>query len=167
MLDAKNITSIMLNVIFVASFLGVFFFTYAAKVEEEVVQEQVDYLVKDMTSNLQLLPDDALEAIRIQVKNIQKPDMSELDNKVKENNKKVFEQAMTLIGITLAVGLYIAYRVSNKYNFSLKDLIKENSIILFFIGTTELFFLNVFGRHYLSIDPNMVKLGVLNKLTNL
>ena len=40
MFDHKEIAIIIINIIFVASFIGVFFFTYASKVEEQVVKDK-------------------------------------------------------------------------------------------------------------------------------
>jgi hypothetical protein len=167
MLKPKDITSIIINVLFVASFLSIFFFTYAVKIEEEIVIDQVDYLVKDFTSGLKLLPDETLIPIRNRIKSFEKPNMDVLDKKVEDSNKAIFKQAIMIVSITLAVGLIGAFIASRKWNFSMFDLIKENLIILLFVGLTEFIFLNVFGKNFISADPNSVKLALLNKLTSL
>lgn len=166
MLKPKDITSIIINVLFVASFLSIFFFTYAVKVEEEVVIDQVDYLVKDFTSSLKLLPNEVLMPIRERVKSFEKPNMDDLDKKVEESNEVIFKQAIMIVSITLGVGLIAAYIASRKWNFSMFDLVKENLLVLLFVGLTEFTFLNVFGRNFISADPNSIKLALLNKLTS-
>jgi hypothetical protein len=167
MLKPKDITSIIINVLFVASFLSIFFFSYVVKIEEEIVIDQVDYLVKDLTSGLKLLPDEALIPIKNRIKSIQKPNMDDLDKKVDDANKAIYKQAIMIVSITLGVGLICAFIASKKWNFSMIDLIKENLIILLFIGLTEFIFLNVFGKNFISADPNSVKLALLNKLTSI
>ena len=53
MFTSEEIASIMMSVLFVGTFLGVFFFTYASKVENQVVIDQVNYIVSDLTQQLQ------------------------------------------------------------------------------------------------------------------
>lgn len=166
MINSEEIADIAINVLFVATFLGVFFFTVAAGIEGEVVKDQVKYLVNDFTSNLDMLPDQYLNILRNKLIQSEQPNLTEIDQKVQESNNDVFSTAMMLLTITLVIGLICVHIASRYYGFDMWHLLKRNLLILVFIGLTEYTFLMIFGRNYISADPNFVKLTLLNKLTS-
>jgi len=167
MLNPRDISSIIINVIFVASFLTVFFFTYVAKVEETVVIGQIEYLVKRFTGDMKLLPDNILANLKSVVANMKKPNTDKADAEVEEINKKIMKKALTYVACDLAVGLFGVHWASKKWGFDFMNIIKENLIILGFVGLTEYSFLTFFGAKFMSADPNKIKLAVVNKLSSI
>lgn len=165
MFGPKEIADIVISVLFVATFLTVFFFTFAVKIEGEIVKEQVDYIVKDLTDDLDLLPPDVTNFLRQQVKSGKRPDMKSADDAVQKSNDEIFWSTIKIVSAALGVGLVGVYVASRYWEFSMLDSLKRNLVILTFIGLTEYVFLMVFGRKYISADPNYVKLVALNKLT--
>lgn len=165
MFSPSEITDILINVLFVATFLTVFFFTFVVKIEGDIVKDQVDYLVEDLSENIKLLPAEATTLLRHQLKTSQRPDMTKADEAVQKSNDEIFWSTIKIVGIALGVGLTGAFAASRYWNFSIMDSLKRNLIILAFIALTEYIFLMTYGRNYRSADPNHVKLVLLNKLT--
>ncbi len=162
---SKEICSIIMNVLFVASFLCIFFFTYASKIEGDVIQEQVGNLVKDLSEDIQYLPSELINGLSDEVAIMKKPNLDDDDAKVEANNSAIMKKTFTLIGTIVAIGMICIYLASRYWNFSFLEIFIKNIIILVFIGLTEFTFLMCFGRNYMLGDPNVVKLAVLNKLS--
>jgi ABC-type siderophore export system fused ATPase/permease subunit len=157
MLDSKAIANIILHVIFISSFIGIFFFTYAAKVEEQVLKDQVDYLVNDMGSMIKFLPENTRNLAKAYIGTLKTPDMSAQDAQVEESNKKLLKKAITVIAISLLVGLGVVFWMYIKYGFDIKELLINNLIVLVFVAITEFVFLTYVGAKYITADPNFVK----------
>jgi hypothetical protein len=166
-LSVKDASSIFMMVIFVASFLALFFFVYATKVEEQVVEHQVDFIVNDLISPTRMLSKEQSKYLRAAIQLIDPPDMSKEDNEVVEHNKKVFTDAIKIIIIFVVVGIAIIYFLAKKYNFSFKEILKNNLIVLCFVGITEYIFLTYIGSAFYSANPYYVKKLIVDKLSSL
>lgn len=164
MLDVKDASNTIMTVILVATFLTIFYFTYVSHVEESIAKEQIELLVDDFTSDLQLLPAQDRELLKQNLKNVKRQNMSSQDQEMEEHNKKVVSDALTALVILNVIGIGIAYYLSYKYEFSFWEILKHNLIVLIFIALTEFIFLNVFVRNYISVEVNKVKLQVLDRL---
>jgi hypothetical protein len=164
MFSKKEIANIILHVVFISTFIAIFFFTYAAKVEEEIVKLQVQYLVDDLTTNAFLLPDHIKKSIKIKLDNITLPDLQSADNAVKEQNKKLMDHAIKIMLVFSVFGLLSAYYMSSVYDFSFIELLKENALAIVFVALTEYLFLNYVVKNYISADPHYVKRTFLNEL---
>ena len=162
----KDITSVLMNATFVGAFLTIFFFTYASKVESQIVTKQIKFLADDFAANINLLPSDTKEAIRTKLQNIQLPNFEATDNQIDSVNGKIIKQTLLVVGITLAVVLLTVYILSTQrfFNFSFWEILCKNLIILLFIGLTEFTFLNLVAKNFISIDPNYVKYYALEQL---
>lgn len=156
MFKPEEIANIILHVVFISSFLGIFFFTYASKVEESIAKAQISFLVSQMGTNLNLLPNVTKAEIKKSLDGVNL-NMQEQDDAVEESNKKLLKLAFTVIGVTLLVGLAVVFLMSRKYGFSFMHLLKENLYILVFIALTEYCFLTFLAQKFISIDPNYVK----------
>ena len=86
-MNPYQISNIILNVTLIATFIGVFFFTYGKTIEENVVKNQselvADYLAKDLSTFI-----DKETAQKI-TSTLLPPDMSKQDQDVEENNKQL------------------------------------------------------------------------------
>lgn len=165
MFTPKEICGIIMLVVLIATFLTIFFFTYASTVEGEIVEDQVDYIVNDFTKDLKLLPPNVLAILKSGMKMVNKPDLTTQDKEVEEHNNKIITTTIKYVAILFIATVVIIYYASNKYNFTVGDLIKQNLIILVFIALTEFCFLNLFARQFISANPNLVKKIILNNLT--
>lgn len=165
---SKEITNIILNVIFIATFIAIFFFTYGTFVEKSVIKEQVNYAITDLVGNAQFfLTEYQLEMLKQYIGTIQIPDMSQADKQAKQHNKKLIIEASIIMGILLIVGIIISVILSIVYKFSFGKLLILNLVILIFIALTEFMFLTFLGKRYKSLDPNFIKVTILETIQNL
>ena len=164
MLNSKDIADIVISVLFVSTFICVFYFTYVVKVTENVINDQMDYIVKDLSEDLSFVPDSVMNQVKQYVKNIKVTGMEQVDKDVEESNKKIFWNVIKIIGISFIIGFVAIYISSLYFKFSMADTIKKDLIILIFVGLTEFVFLQIFGKHYISADPNFVKYTIIDRL---
>jgi len=167
MFSKKEIANIILHVILIATLITVFFFTYATNVEEQIVKNWVDYIVEDLVNDRKILPNDAINALKLGVDSIELPDMASVDSEVTEKNKKLLDKVTILIVSVLIAGLSFVYFMSKKYNFDFVSLLKHNAIVLVFVGLTEFCFLTYLAKNFRSGDPNHVKKTLLVALKNI
>lgn len=161
--------TIIINVIFISIFIGIFFFTYGAYIEKRVVKNQMKLISSDLIGYVNLLGNTTKEIVKSNINNINLPDMTKEDEDVKKNNINIIKLAIkaNIIFIILILGLvYYTYSLSNK-EFLIKEIVIKNLIILFFVGLTEFTFLTWCGSRFISIDPNQIKLAILKNLKNL
>lgn len=153
-----------MSVIFIATFLSIFYFTYVAKVENQIVEDQVNYLIDDLTRYSFLIDSENKKFISKSLDKI-KINMNDADAQVEQANDKIKKKALYAIGALNVVGLGIIYHLSKKHNFNFMHLVKDNLIILVFVALLEFTFLNLFAKKYISIDVNEIKLHILEKLS--
>lgn len=159
----SEIATIILQVVLIATFIGVFFFTYASKIEKEIVEDQMDYIVKDIVNNIKIfIPENKRKDVSDFIKNMTIPDMKREDKLVDDMNKGLLNKAVIVLSILVIVGVIAVYIMSIKYNFTLMPIIKESLIVLAFVGLTEFVFLRYIGKNYRSGDPNIVKYELIN-----
>jgi hypothetical protein len=166
-MDSKFISNIVMSVAFIATFIGIFFFTYVKNIEQKIVKEQTANIVKDIVGDYTvLLPENSLALISMGVSNMETPDMSVADREAKENNKKLLILAgkVILAGNLIAIG--IIYYLYKKQAFNIKDMIKHNLIILAFVGIIEFVFITYIARYYISADPNYIKYYVVKSVND-
>ena len=167
MFSKKDIGNIILHVILIATLITIFFFTYATTVEEEIVKDQVDFIIEDLTEGTKLFPTEMTGLLKASVDGIELPDMKSVDEEVEKKNKKLMNHVLILVGSILISGLSLVYFMAQKYDFSFLSLLKHNAIVLVFVGLTEFFFLRYLAKNFRSGDPNHVKKTVLVTLKNM
>jgi len=163
---SELISKVLINVLFISVFISFFFFTYGAYIEKKVVNEQMNYLSQNFMETVKLLGKNVNQTVIDNINNLVIPDLSKEDNKAAQNNKKVMNQVIKvniIFILFILVVVYFIYKNSDK-SYNLKHIIKENFIILVFIGFVEYSFLTFFGAEYISIDPNQAKLSILESL---
>ena len=163
------ITNILLHVALMAVFLTVFFFTFAQNIEKEIVEEQINFVIKDFVGNT-LKPLD--KSVKEQIKNkidsaFDGIDMTKQDSDVKKNNKEVFDKAMIFVGILFGIIVLFVIIMGFIYKWShhyIKYLITASASSLIFVAITETLFLLLIAKNYLSADPNKIKLKIIETL---
>ena len=158
------IANVLLNVVLISSFIVVFFFTYGAKVEGEIVKKQCTEIVNDLMADIvPFLPNDVKTNI---ASSLSAPEMADLDAKVAADNKALMLKTIKLIVIAFIIGLAIVVAMSVYFKFSIKDLLIHNAVMLVFVGMTEFVFLTFFAKNYTTIDSNYIKYKVLTTIKN-
>jgi hypothetical protein len=164
----KFIINFLVATCFATSFIAFFFFTYAKNVERQIVVDNVNYLIDDLTSNLiSFTNDDTKEVLISQINSINLGDMSEEDKKVEESNKKLLTQSFKLFGTLLIINLTLAYIIARFYEINFEQILISNIMLLFAIALTEYFFLDYIIIHYISVDPNRIKGAIFDSIFDL
>lgn len=164
----KEMSNIVLHVICVSTFIAIFFFTYTANFEEQLVKTQVKLILHNLLGESKFLSDDIRGQIRNILNDINPPDLSEEDSAMKKNNEEVLNYAINVISILSIVGIFISYFLfqsdTNPDKGTYFDLLKENTVLLTAIAITEYLFLNLVSKNYVYGDANFVKKQVLISL---
>lgn len=161
----RAISNIIIEVVFVATFLTIFFFTYVTTVENDIIKDQVNYIVESMLEDTKnFIPPEYLITLKNNLNTMKKPDLTEADNEVRASNNKIKKFCYKGIGIGIVVLMGLTGLASYTLNFSYSHILFENFILLIFIALTEFVFLNVFARNFISADTNKIKLEIINKM---
>jgi hypothetical protein len=165
-----NGLTVFIQVIFVFSFLVLFYFLYVIDVEKKDFQEQIDLLVDSLMTDLK---SQSNNIISVNSKEMSKEDLElliygiidTLEEKITMNTKNMIQNVNNnnssiknnmfkiLIGImVVCVILLIFFQCYPVYT-----ILKESIITVFFIGLVELVFLTFISGKYISADPNKIK----------
>lgn len=164
----ENVAKIILSVVVISAFIGIFFFTYEAKVEEIIVKQQSAEIIKDFTSEIRtLLPRPILKDVYASIEpTLVTPDLSDLDEEVRESNKALIKKATRIIVIFTVVGLLLVALICLIFHINPKDMIIHTLITLFFVAVAEYIFVSYIVQNYTTIDSNFVRHKILNILAN-
>jgi uncharacterized membrane protein len=140
-------------------FIGFFFFTYASRVEKNVVETRTKSIIRDLMKDVRALtPEGILKGVSPLVnKTLQPPDMTRVDEKVTENNKELLKKAALTLAILFVIGMVLTVVISRYTHIPLKPLFITNFISLLFVAITEFSFLTFFAQNYITVDANYVK----------
>ena len=165
----KLFITVIINVLLISLFIGLFFFTYGAYIEKKVVKSQMNFLATDISSLIKLFGKSVNDIFKKHIQNVNVPDLSAEDNKAASANKKTLLKAViaNIICTILVIIAVIFTYMKSKKDFSMRTLLIQNFILLIFIGFTEFSFLTFFGAKYVSINPNSIKHNVVDNIDNL
>jgi len=171
----KNTFDIIFQVTLIAIFLTVFFFTYVSNVEKEEFKKQLDLIVDDLLSdqdirsiipqnlsqtqkdNLAIVISGSLEAAKTKSTINEQNAINDVINnnsKVKSATYKKIFYVLIIIIILCIIVLLLGYCLPLIYQ------IKEATIVVFFVALTELMFLEIIAKNYISANPNKIKAEV-------
>ena len=161
------IPNTLISVVLISAFIGIFFFTYAARVENEIVRSRSEAIINDLSDTfIKITPEEQREEVsRIVGPYLVPPNLQKEDEAVEEGNKELRKKAFVFIITFVIVGFCIFFLLAHVFKFSAKRLIYKNLIVLAFVAMTEFCFLTFFARHYITIDSNFIKYKVLETLT--
>jgi len=167
-MQSEEISYIILSFILLATFISIFFFTYVASVEGQMIKNQIDDTMKSFLSGTKLL---LPENIRAKIKTIldeklKIPDMSQQDQDSADKNKKLINQSMLIFGILLAVGVTAIGIIWYFYRYSFMRVLKYSFLILCVIALTEFIFVTFVIKNYRLIDQNYLNYLVIDTLDN-
>lgn len=164
-LTAQKISDITMSVIFMTSFLTIFYFAYVVKIENDIVKEQIDFLTKNFVSEISIF-DNVTDKLKDGFDSLKPPNLSKQNKEVADSNKKIYDNVIKYVAIVNVLGLASIYYLSKKYNFNMFNMVKHNIIVLCFIALTEYSFLNFYVKKFISVDTNHIKYNILNKIFN-
>lgn len=156
--------NVIISVLFISLFIGIFFFTYAAQVEGTIVKNQMKFLSEDVGIYINLLGENVNKKVKDKILALPNVNLDEEDNKVKESNSEVMKKAIIANSVFTIVSIIIIYFLNKKVNLNIKDVVIKNLIILIFIGLTEYVFLTYFATDFISINPNLVKYSIVENI---
>jgi len=163
---------IFMQIFFVVAFLSLFFFLYVVNIEKEIFDEQINIVVNSLYTDMiadipAFVPSEGVHDIKDQmykyIKGITFPPHNYSD--IREQNAQVIDTTQSIV-ITLAV-LVVAITVSLvmlKFCTAVFHQFVENMMVLVAIALTEFSFLNLVTRNYIAVNPNRVKLYILQQI---
>ena len=160
----QGISNILIGLVLFTVFVSVFYFTYAAAVEGQVVTKQVNILVDSLVGDI--------GSFGVTIPPLVAPDMSAEDLQVKQNNDALLAQATTTVGIfvgvvaLVVVGLWAFQKYYIGGEFDVLSIGLSNLVLIVFVGLTEYFYLTFISGNYQSMNPNAVKANILKNIVN-
>lgn len=161
---------VFIQVVFVFSFLVLFYFYYVIGVEKKDFQEQIDLIVDDLMKDIKVQIDTIVES---DINKIPRDDFNTLlfgmidvlEEKINasskdavktinENNNKLKNKVVFALSIVMCVCILVMI-IFNCY--PIFTILKESIITVFFIAMVELVFLTYISGKYISADPNKIK----------
>lgn len=161
---------VFIQVVFVFSFLVLFYFYYVVGIEKKDFQEQIDLIVDDLMKDIKDQIDSIIES------DINKIPREEFDTllfgmidmieekintsskdvvkTINENNNALKNKVVIILSIVMCVTILIML-IFNCYPIFI--ILKESIITIFFIAMVELVFLTYISGKYISADPNKIK----------
>jgi len=164
---AKNTANIICATAMISVFIGIFFFTYASKIEKNIVVKRSTEIVNSITSNMKtIIPENQKQIIKSDIiPYLVIPDsLKQADQDVENANNALQKSAIQYIFIFAAACLIIVFCMSFTFKFSFFEIIEENIIVLVFVAITEYIFLTFFAQNYITIDSNFVKSKMIDTL---
>ena len=168
----KDGFALAFQVVFIFAFLTLFFFLYVVKVEKAEFEGQMNFIVDELMS----------KDIEGQLSKLHPAGISDLDlatiingaidvvefraglgaegsvKDVLEQNNTVRGQALRTMSIVVGTMVVVSgLTVVVGYCIPLRHQVIEALWIIVFVGLTELVFLQVIAKNYISADPNKVK----------
>lgn len=168
----EEIILITLQVTLVAGFLVVFFFSYASTVENEIVTKQVNYIVDSFTGSAKSLMDpQTLDDIKSSIDALNPPDLSDEDQEVEEQNLLLENKSVQIVMALVITGIlvYLFFLIYSMKKGNVREAMKMLlviAMILTAVAITEVTFLNLIAKNYLSADPNYFRGRILSVLNN-
>jgi len=156
------IVNFLLSISFAASFIGIFFFTYGKIVEKQIVIDNVNYTINDLSDFILSLSSSTIKTkLSAQINQVVLPEMNIADNIVENENNILLKQSAKYLGTLLVVSLVISYYICKTYDIDFNELLIQNLILLCGIGLVEFLFLTFVISKYVAANPNLIIKKVL------
>lgn len=175
--------SLAFQVVFVFAFLTIFFFVYVIKVEKEEFESQMSFVVDEILTNdiekelftknplgksvskveLVALLSGIIDGVEFQAAQDAKSGVKD----VNKRNEGVRVTAFTSLGIVVASLIVISVvMLVIGYCLPIRHQTIEALWVVLFVALTELAFLQIVAKNYISADPNKVKRALGKAVTD-
>ena len=169
----REVFDILFQVIFIFTFLTVFFFVYVTKIEKEETASQMDFLVDDIlppsqvnslipqglskndAMKAQILVSGAIDTAEEQTRVNMKSDIKNINDKNDQIRGKAFKYLTIALGGLIIIVLI--FLLVGHCKPGLIDHVRDALWVVLFVALTELTFLQVIAKNYISADPGKVK----------
>ena len=165
-----NGLTVTIQVVFVFSFLVLFYFMYVVNIEKTDFQEQIDLIVDNLMSDIKGQLDSIVES---DMNKIPKDDFKlilfgtidtieekinmsakEAVKAINDSNNSLKNKVFNVLMIIMVICVLFMILLSCYPVFT---ILKESIITIFFIAMVELIFLTYISGKYISADPNKIK----------
>lgn len=165
-MKSQEIGYIILSFILTATFISIFFFTYVANVEGDIIKTQISKVIDDFVSStgLILTPEQKTQVGKIIVENLSVPDMSKQDSDVQNTNNDLIKKSMIIFGALIGIGIFVIAILWYFYRFDILEILKYSLIMLGVIAMTELLFVTLVTKNYRLIDENYLSYLIITTL---
>jgi hypothetical protein len=162
---AKNVSSVVLQVTLIIIFISIFFLSYTTVIEKDIVVAESDGLIDEMFGDLKLvLSPWQVDLLRESVTSLKSPDMTEADALTAASNKILTDNTIFIMLLVGVVGFAITGYISYRYKVDMSELSKEAIFGLIAVCIVEYVFLTFLVKNYRSLDPNTIKLHIVEIL---
>lgn len=164
---AKNVSSVVLQVTLIIIFISIFFTTYTTVMEKEIVIHETDILVNEFFGDLKMALNPAqMTLFRSSLSDLQPPDMSQADAITEANNSVLIKNTIIVMVAVGIVGFLITGYIVVRYKVDVTEISKEAIFGLLAVCIVEYLFLRFLAKNYVSLDPNSIKLHIVEILQN-
>jgi len=176
MITTFKIANIITHIALIAVLIIVIFFTVGIKVEHQVVDREISYLIKKILDPIsRVYPDVVKHKNEYVAQMVIPPDSPEVIKEIDDHNKELKIQTLKylvgLILVALIAVLVIAWkftRVSEGKVLSYKEflfkLVKYNIATLVFVAAVYIGFTYFIGHNFIYIDYHRINSTVIQKL---
>jgi hypothetical protein len=159
--------NVIISVLFIYLFIDIFLFRYGPHIGRVIVENQIKFLSEDIGGYINLLGNNINKKVKQKLLDLPEVNLDEEDNRIKEINSQVIKKAKSVNSLFIVFTIAIVYYLNKTAQLNISDVLIKNLIILFFIGLTIYIFLTYFAADYISINPNLVKYTIVEKLKKL
>ena len=167
--DINFLLGILIQVLGIFIFLCIFFFTYASRIERDIVENQIDFILKDTLGiHTNLLPESVKVFLNNNLNQTTPIDtVNESNDAIKEKTKRILFIFTSVVAAIVGICIVLA-RQGKPYfkDLKLKRIIIEIIIIIIAIGLTEFGFLTFLAQDFISVDPNELKAHFFENIKN-
>ncbi len=162
-MSPESVSGIILSVLTASAAILAVFVVVGSPVEKSIVQQQTAAVIRDLLVDASLLGD-AEAPLTAYVKSLSPPDMAAADAACRASNAALLRKAVLLVGATLAAGFAAVGAWSARAGFAMAPVLRGALVSCLLAAGTETAFLLLVARHYISADPQAVRLMILEAL---
>ncbi|KAK9816118.1 hypothetical protein WJX74_005084 [Apatococcus lobatus] len=162
-MSPETVSGVVLSVLTASAAILAVFVVVGSPVERRIVQEQTAAVIHDLLKDAPLLGD-AEAPLAAYVRSMATPDMTAADAASRAANTALLRKAVLMVGACLVAG-FAAVRVwSARAGFAFGPVLRRALVSCLLAAGTETAFLLLVARHFVSADPQAVRLMILEAL---
>jgi len=168
MKTSEILAQLILSFVLIATFISIFFFTYIAKIENDIIISHIDNTVRSLTKDLEIFitPEKRKLIREVIIKNIEIPDDSEADREIDRHNKQLLDKTIIIFSIITALGLAILGVLWWFYRFNIFETVKYSLIMLVLTAVVYFLFITYITRKYILVDQNYISYVIISALND-
>ena len=143
--------------------ITILYILYISKSENEIIKNNINYLVDAFLPNKDFLPTDIKNNLLDSLNNINNDSLKNSDESEKKINEDLINKSIKYSLIGFSIGILLAFIWCHHFNINFGQTLLNNTIIIIFILFVEIAFIYIFKQKYIIADSNVIK----NKLTNI